>query len=138
MKRIKAYATYQGALDGERARDRARRATKQGAFEASFVSFDQTKEGYYPLAAAISRAVFADPEAMERSYHKAYVKVSRKAPECLEVLKLIVKNGSNRQKSIEEMIRNRFKNAMNSAKTIGATTRRKCNTSATAVGSASS
>lgn len=116
MKPIKAYKTYQGALDGERARERARRASRQGAFEASFVSFDQTKEGYYPLAAAIRHSVLDDPEAMRRAYKTAHKKVSRKAPECLEVLNLIIKNASDRQKSIEEMIQRKLKATIKSIK----------------------
>lgn len=116
MKPIKAYATYQGSLDAERARLKQWRASRQGAFESSFVSFDQTKEGYYPLAAAIRRSVADDPKAVEAAYHRAYVKVSRKAPECLEVLKLIVKNASDRQKSIEEMIQRKLKETIDSIK----------------------
>ena len=104
MKKIKAYETYQGAIDAERHREKQWRRTKQGAFESSFVSFEETSEGFYPLGAAVSRPFNQDPAKARRAYMKAYIRVRRKAPHCLEVFNLIVKNGSNRQQSICEMI----------------------------------
>ena len=105
MKKIKAYETYQGAIDAERHREKQWRRTKQGAFESSFVSFEETSEGYYPLAAVVRRAYDQDSCKAHQSYSRAYKRVLRQAPECLEVFKLIIKNGKERQKSIWEMIR---------------------------------
>lgn len=104
MKTLKCYPTYQGSLDAERHREKQWRSTKQGAFESSFVSFEETKEAFYPLGAAVSRPFHQDPEKARRAYKSAHKLVSRKAPHCLEVLGLILKNGSNRQMSICEMI----------------------------------
>ena len=104
MKKIKAYETYQGAVDAERHREKQWRRTKQGAFESSFVSFEETKEPFYPLGAAISRPFHQNPEKARRAYKTAHELVRRRAPHCLEVFRLILKNGSNRQLSICEMI----------------------------------
>lgn len=103
MKTLKCYPTYQGSLDAERHREKQWRSTKQGAFESSMVSFEETKEAFYPLGAAVSRPFHQDPEKAQQDYSKAYKKVMRNAPHCLEVFKLILKNGDNRQKSICEM-----------------------------------
>ena len=133
MKKIKAYPTYQGSLDAERHRERQWRKTKQGAFESSFVSFEEAKEGFYPLGAAVSRPFRQDPEKARRAYMKAYFRVRRKAPHCLEVFNLIVKNGSNRQQSICEMIEKlkAKKRVLKGVKT-NSTTLKKCSTSYTA------
>lgn len=99
--------SYEAALEAERLRLKKHRQTRQGAFEASFVSFEATKEMYYPLAAVIGSRATDDPKALEKlhaAYSKAYKRVKRNAPECLEVFKLIIKNGKDRQKSIWEMV----------------------------------
>lgn len=135
MKPLKVYKTYQGSLDAERAREKQRRSTKQGAFESSFVSFDQTKEAFYPLGAAIRRSVFDDPEAMRKAYKKAHERVRRKAPECLEVFNLIIKNASDRQKSIEEMIQKKVEATAKAIKAMKlSTTPKKCSTTYTGKG----
>lgn len=106
MKKLKTYATYDAALQAERDRERQWRATRQGAFESAFVSFEEAKEAFVPLAevcAPVRRAAEYDPEKVRRAYSKAYKKVLRNAPHCLEVFKLILKNGTNRRKSICEM-----------------------------------
>lgn len=107
MKKLKTYATYDAALQAERDRERQWRATRQGAFESAFVSFEEAKEAFIPLAAVsapVRRAAVLDPAKARRAYMKAYIRVRRKAPHCLEVFNLIVKNGPDRQKSICEMI----------------------------------
>lgn len=133
MKKIKGYATYQGAIDAERHRERQWRKTKQGAFESSFVSFEEAKEGFYPLGAAVSRPFHQDPEKARRAYKSAHELVRRKAPHCLEVFGLILKNGSNRQQSICEMIEKlkARKRVLKGAK-MNSTTLKKCSTSYTA------
>ena len=109
---------YQKALRRERDRERKRRQTKQGAFEASFVSLDAItanedgdagKDNYlsdHGLGAVItSRGVNEQPEAeAERRFKAACERVRRNREECLETLKLIVKNGKHRKDSICEMI----------------------------------
>ena len=104
MKAPKAQATYEAALEAERLRERQWRRTRQGAFESSFVSFDANTECYYPLAAVISSKKCKDPESLatkrRRAYLTAYNHVWRHAPECIDVFRLILKNGNNRQESI--------------------------------------
>lgn len=104
MKPIKAYKTYQGSLDAERHREKQWRSTRQGAFESSFVSFEETKEGYYPLSATVRRSREADQAKLRQAYMNAYMRVKRKLPHCLEVFKLIIKNGKKRKKSIWELV----------------------------------
>lgn len=129
MKKIKAYETYQGAIDAERHREKQWRRTKQGAFESSFVSFEETSEGYYPLAAVVRRAYDQDSCKAKHAYMRAYSKVVRVAPECLEVFKLILKNGKDRQKSICEMTAAlRARNHVLKHKTRGKSRRRKRST----------
>lgn len=107
MKPPKAYATYEDSIEAERLREKKRRHTRQGAFEASMISFEETQENYYPLAAVMGSRAKSDPEFLKtalRRYMKAYQRVRRKLPECLEVFNLILKNGKERQKSIWEMV----------------------------------
>ena len=133
MKKIKAYPTYQGSLDAERHRERQWRKTKQGAFESSFVSFEEAKEGFYPLGAAVSRPFHQDPEKARRAYERSRKTVERKAPHCKDVFNLILKNGSNRQQSICEMIEKlKAKKRVLKTSTKNSTTPKKCSTSYTA------
>lgn len=106
MKKLKTYATYEAAIQAERDREKQWRKTAQGAFESSMASFEESKEAFYPLAAVsapVRRAVVQDPVKARRAYSKAYKQVMRNAPHCLEVFKLILRNGTNRRKSICEM-----------------------------------
>lgn len=107
MKKLKTYASYDAALQAERDRERQWRATRQGAFESDMVRFEEAKEAFVPLAevcAPVRRAAALDPVKVRRAYKSVHKLVSRKAPHCLEVFNLIVKNGPDRQKSICEMI----------------------------------
>lgn len=104
MKPIKAYPTYQGSLDAERHREKQWRQTKQGAFESSMVSFEENKEAFYPLGVEVARPYYQDPAKTSRAYDTAYHRVDRNIPECKEVFTLIMKNRSNRQKSVWEMV----------------------------------
>ena len=112
MKKLKTYASYDAALQAERDRERQWRATRQGAFESAFVSFEETKEACVPLAevcAPVRRAAADDPETAQRAYKTTHEFIRRKAPHCLEVFNLIVKNGPDRQKSICEMMIKKLK-----------------------------
>lgn len=104
MRKAKGYKTYQGSLDAERHREKQWRESRQGAFESSFVSFEELTERYYPLSAAIRESRESDREKLRQAYMKAYMRVKRKAPHCLPVFELIVKNGKERKKSIWEMV----------------------------------
>ena len=108
MRPPKAYKTYEASIDAERNRERQHRKTRQGEFEASFVSFEANTELYFPLTEIIgaSGPSAEDAETIakrRRAYKTAYERVCRKAPHCIPVFNLIVKNGKERQKSICEL-----------------------------------
>ena len=109
---------YRRCLKMERDRERSGRDTLQGAFEASFVHIDYGSEnsredspswlsdngkGVEDIVAA------CDGETGETRYgrllRKARDHVRNKAPHLLEELNLIIKNGSNREESIWEMMK---------------------------------
>lgn len=113
---------YLKALKRERDRERHRRQTEQGTFEATFVSLDAItanedadagKDDFlsdHGLGAVIATSFDSEtPEAeTSRRYKAACERVRRHAPNCLETFKLIVKNGKHRKDSICEQILNDF------------------------------
>lgn len=134
MKPIKAYKTYQGSLDAERHREKQWRSTKQGAFENSMVSFNETKGClYYRLGdAAVAPIYELNGEERQKRIKSVRKTVERKEHECLEVLNLILKNGPNRQKSIWEMRANQMKELAKVVKSVmRSTTRQKSVTTST-------
>ena len=100
-------------------RERSHRDTKQGAFEASFVSLDRFPadaekfESWYSDngkgAEDIISACDGDTPGGELAQSvllkRAREKVRYAAPELLEVFNLVVKNGTNRKESIWELMR---------------------------------
>ena len=77
----------------------------QGA--AAIRTFSSELEGACPLALVISEKknekIKLDSKENHRAYKKAHKRVSRKAPHCLKVFNLIIKNGNKREKSICEL-----------------------------------
>lgn len=136
MKKLKTYATYEAAIQAERDREKQYRKTAQGAFESSMASFEESKEAFYPLAAVsapVRRAVVQDPVKARRAYKTAHELIRRNAPHCLEVFKLIIKNGPNRQQSICEMIEKlKKKRRVLKGATPSSTNRKECSTASTA------
>ena len=106
---------YRKALKRESDRNRSRRKSQQGAFEASFVSFDQFPadaekyESWYSDNGAGVDAIVAhcDRAELARSVmlKRAREKVRYATPELLEVFNLVVKNGTNRKESIWELMK---------------------------------
>lgn len=66
-----------------------------------------------------------------RKYMRAYQRVRRNLPECLEVFALILKHGKERQKSIWEMV-NKIKRQSGALKKTRSTKLRKTATKGTA------
>ena len=114
---------YRRCLDRERDRYREWAKTKQGAFETYRVlHFDAEAEEARERenstswlsdrgrsAAAIRRCGKIarpqdDPATRQKRIDRAKHLVMRKAPECLQTFWLILKNGSNREKSICEIM----------------------------------
>jgi len=111
-------AGYQLCLKREYDRERKRKATKQGAFEASFVHFDFEKEESRERERSTSwlsdngrgaRRIYRalDPKkakpTREQLIDRAKHRIARHNKECLPVFWLILKNGSNRKESIWEL-----------------------------------
>ena len=109
---------YKRCLKRERKRYREWAKTKQGAFETyQILHFDAEAEEARERenstswlsdrgkgAAAIRRCGPARADILQRREAAAIKKVRRKAPNLLPVLRLILKNGSNREKSICELM----------------------------------
>ena len=109
---------YRRCLDRERDRYREWAKTKQGAFETyQVLHFDAEAEEARERnnstswltdrgrgAAIIRRCGPAQADVLQRREAAAIKKVRRKAPHLLTVLRLVLKNGSNREKSICELM----------------------------------
>ena len=109
---------YKRCLARERDRYREWAKTKQGAFETyQVLHFDAEAEEARERenstswlsdrgrsAAAIRRCNPARTKVLQKRGATAIKKVQRKAPHLLPVLRLILKNGSNREKSICEIM----------------------------------
>ena len=110
---------YKRGLDRERDRYREWAKTKQGGFETyQVLHFDAEAEEARERenstswlsdrgrsAAAIRRCNPARTKVLQKRGAAATEKVRRKAPHLLPVFRLILKNGSNREKSICELIK---------------------------------
>lgn len=110
---------YKRCLVRERDRYREWAKTRQGAFETyQVLHFDAEAEEARERenssswlsdrgrsAAMIRRCGPARADILQRREAAAIGKVRRKAPRLLPVFRLILKNGSNREKSICELIR---------------------------------
>ena len=110
---------YKRCLDRERDRYREWAKTKQGSFETHKVMhLDAEAEEALERenstswlsdrgkgAAAIRRCGPARAKVLRKREAAAVEKVRRTAPHLLGVLRLILKNGNNREKSICELIR---------------------------------
>ena len=109
---------YRHCLDMERDRYREWTKTKQGAFETyQVLHFDAEAEEATERenstswlsdrgrgAAAIRRCGPIQVKVLQRREAAAIKKVRRRAPHLLPVLRLILTNGSNREKSICELM----------------------------------
>ena len=110
---------YRHCLDMERDRYREWAKTKQGAFETyQVLHFDAEAEEAVERenstswlsdhgrgAAAIRRCGPVRTDILRKREAAAIEKIRRTAPRLLPVFRLILKNGSNREKSICELIR---------------------------------
>ena len=110
---------YKHCLTGERKRYREWAKTRQGAFETyQVLHFDAEAEEARERersaswlsdrgrgAAAIRRCGPARTDILRKREAAAIEKVRRAAPHLLPVLRLILKNGNNREKSICELIK---------------------------------
>ena len=110
---------YKRCIKRERKRYREWAKTRQGAFETHQVlHFDAEAEESRERenstswlsdrgrsAATIRRCGLEQSKAVQRREAAAIEKVRRKAPHLLPVLRLILKNGNNREKSICELIK---------------------------------
>ena len=110
---------YRKCLDRERDRYREWAKTRQGAFETyQVLHFDAEAEEARERenaaswlsdrgkgARAIRRCGPAQTKVLQRRKAAAVEKVRRKAPHLLPVFRLILKNGSNREKSICELVK---------------------------------
>ena len=100
---------YAGACERIRAREARRKREIGAAVEDALVAFCGTRRN--PLfdlgrsAAAIRRCNPARTKVLQKRGAAATEKVRRKAPHLLPVFRLILKNGSNREKSICELIK---------------------------------
>ena len=107
---------YRASLKRERDRDRSHRQTKQGEFEAAFVSLDQFPadaekyESWYSdggggVDAIIDHCDGTTPETLyARRLKNARRRLQRAHPEWLDVFNLVVRNGSNRKESIWALV----------------------------------
>ena len=110
---------YRHCLDMERDRYREWAKTKQGAFETyQVLHFDAEAEEAVERenstswlsdhgrgASAIRRCGPVRTDILRKREAAAIEKIRRTAPRLLPVFRLILKNGSNREKSICELIR---------------------------------
>lgn len=136
MAELKAFTSYEEAIEAERKREQQRRHTRQGAFEASFVSFEENTEQYFPLAAVISSRTKDDPVFLKTALRRsktAHERVRRNIPECLEVFNLILRNGKERQVSIWAMVK-KIKKQSGVLKKTRSTPSKKTDTTDTAQG----
>ena len=109
---------YRRCIDMERDRYREWAKTRQGAFETyQVLHFDaeaeEAREREHSTswlsdrgrgAAVIRRCGPAKADIWRKRENAAVKKVRRKAPHLLQVLRLILKNGSNREESICELM----------------------------------
>lgn len=102
------------SLKLERDRERSRRKSKQGQFEADFVSLDEIAARpdadrlLSDHGAAEERMVAhldGEPCEREKRLRRARERLRRAHPELVEVFNLIVKNGSNRKESIWQLMK---------------------------------
>ena len=110
---------YKRCLAGERRRYREWAKTRQGAFETyQVLHFDaeaeEAREREHSTswlsdrgrgAAAIRRCGPARADILRKREAAAIEKVRRAAPHLLPVLRLILKNGNNREKSICDLVK---------------------------------
>ncbi len=109
-------AEFMKCLKREHDRERSRRESAQGEFEASHLSLDRLFDSFEDpsKAAAFSdggkdaERVCSFDEGFDGSFYARRIKVARRRlsrnfPEFIEVFNLIVKNGKNRQESITEI-----------------------------------
>ena len=110
---------YMRCIDMERDRYREWAKTRQGAFETyQVLHFDAEAEEAAEResstswlsdcgrgAAAVRRCGSARADLLRKREAAAIEKVRRAAPRLLGVLRLILKNGNNREKSICELIK---------------------------------
>jgi len=133
---------YEQCLERERDRERKYKLSLQGAFETfDVLHFDQEAEedrdrdrssswlsdrGKGAEAIRSFDETPPDPVAeRKKRIDRAKHLVQRKAPECLKVFWLILKNGSNRKESIWELMKlkpsKRQRNGTRQARSIGTT-----------------
>ena len=124
---------YRASLKRERDRDRSHRQTKQGEFEAAFVSLDQIVDGFADPSktvafsdggagadAIIDHCDGTTPETLyARRLKSARDKLRHAHPEWLEVFNLIVRNGSNRKESIWALMSKMSEHGMQPRSAIG-------------------
>ena len=111
---------YKRCLARERDRYREWAKTKQGAFETYRVlhldaEAEEAREREHSTswlsdrgksAAVIRRCGAAQADILRKRKAAAIEKVRRQAPHLLGIFRLILKNGSNREKSICELVKN--------------------------------
>ena len=109
-------AEFMKCLKQERDRERSRRESAQGMFEASMLSLDRLVDSFEdPSKAAIfsdcgagAAAIRSSDEVGGGSFYMQRIKVARRRlarnfPELVEVFNLVVKNGKDRRESIAEL-----------------------------------
>lgn len=114
---MKTNSPYSHALNKERFRERKRRMSKQGVFEAGFLhldleleeskEYDKIKSWLSDDGAAVERMIDEidlGPDGYlseyNRKLHTAANRLRRHMPEAVRVFLLICKNGNNREESI--------------------------------------
>ena len=128
---------YHKALKLEKVREWHQRKTRQGAFEASFVSLDaiaETHGGTDKLVVLSDHGrgvesmvgeLDGDEDALlsirARRLEEARKRIMSEHPEWLEVFELIIKNGTNRKESIWQMTSKKLQNGTPQGTDIGGT-----------------
>ena len=115
------FSAYERALARERERERKRRATAQGRFESAALSLDAMPdldtdecESWLTDGGRGAEAIRGEtPEPADgadtrrKRLNRARMAVTRNMPECLTTFRLVIKNGTNRKKSIWELMKER-------------------------------
>ena len=109
-------ADFKRCLKQERDRERSRRESAQGMFEAAMLSLDLHAELFddpgkiavFSDGGAEAERVYSCDESADGSYYTRRIKaarrrLSRNHPELVEVFNLVVRNGKNRHESIAEL-----------------------------------
>lgn len=112
--------TYEEALRLERQRERHYRQTERGKFASKMLSLDmlpaETTLAEYESwisdnGAGVEAIISFEDESIGNYYHRkaraALARVRRNLPECVQTLKGVLKNGSNREETICEMAKQR-------------------------------